>query len=343
MSAAQSLGRIAAAATRLSGACAGVASFAPPPLCGVRFGGSGSFGGGGGGALSSRRTLSRGSGGGGVCGVGGVGTSSSPRWGVRRTSSRWVATATPLPPSPSPPPPPLGTMAAAAPADATKSISDFRESYSETPLDEATVDADPIAQFRAWFDDAVRAGVTEPNAMCLSTVSAAGTPAGRYVLLKGVDERGFVWYTNYTSRKAADLDAVPAAALTFWWPELERSVRIEGGAARVPAAESDAYFASRPPGSRLGAWASDQSSPAADRGVMEARMAALEAEYYGPAGAAGGGEPIKDIPRPPHWGGYRLTPTLVEFWKGRKSRVHDRLCYKREAGGEGWTMTRLQP
>eukprot|EP00170_Pyropia_yezoensis_P002459 contig_10283_g2463 len=121
------------------------------------------------------------------------------------------------------------------------------------------------------------------------------------------------------------------------------SVRAKNGAARVPAAESDTYFASRPPGSRLGAWASDQSSPAADRGVMEARMAALEAEYYGPAGAAGGGEPIKDIPRPPHWGGYRLTPTLVEFWKGRKSRVHDRLCYKREAGGEGWTMTRLQP
>ncbi|GAB0491343.1 hypothetical protein MMPV_002596 [Pyropia vietnamensis] len=234
-------------------------------------------------------------------------------------------------------------MAAATSANTAKSISDYRESYSETPLDEAAVDADPITQFRVWFDDAVRAGVTEPNAMCLSTVSAAGTPAGRYVLLKGVDERGFVWYTNYTSRKAADLDAVPAAALTFWWPELERSVRVEGAVARVPAAESDAYFASRPPGSRLGAWASDQSAPASDRGVMEARMAALEAEYYGPAGAAGGGEPLKDIPRPPHWGGYRLTPKLVEFWKGRKSRVHDRLCYTREPGAEKWTMTRLQP
>eukprot|EP00168_Porphyra_purpurea_P002896 TRINITY_DN13396_c0_g1_i1.p3 TRINITY_DN13396_c0_g1~~TRINITY_DN13396_c0_g1_i1.p3 ORF type:complete len:175 (+),score=62.34 TRINITY_DN13396_c0_g1_i1:503-1027(+) len=174
--------------------------------------------------------------------------------------------------------------------------------------------------------------------MCLSTVSAPGTPAARYVLLKAVDGRGFVWYTNYTSRKAADLDAVPAAALTFWWAELERSVRVEGAVERVPADESDAYFASRPVGSRLGAWASDQSAPAADRGVMTRRMAELEAEYLGPDG-----EPVKDIPRPPHWGGYRLTPRLVEFWKGRKSRVHDRLCYTRAEGADGWTITRLQP
>ncbi len=206
----------------------------------------------------------------------------------------------------------------------------LRRSYTRAGLSETDAADDPIAFFERWLGDAVEAGVSEPNAMTLATVGADGQPAARIVLLKGVDERGFVFYTNYESRKARDLAAHPRAALAFWWEPLERQVRVEGTVARVSQAESDAYFARRPRGSRLGAWASDQSRPVPDRAALEQRLAALEEEHPG-----------DDVPRPPHWGGFRLAPTRVEFWQGRPNRLHDRLAYTRTA--EGWEGVRLAP
>jgi pyridoxamine 5'-phosphate oxidase len=211
------------------------------------------------------------------------------------------------------------------------SIADLRQEYSRQGLNEAEVDPDPLALFGTWLAEAIRAQVYEPNAMTLATVSAEGRPAARMVLLKGFDAAGFVFYTNYTSRKGQELAQTPWAALVFWWGELERQVRIEGPVTPVAAAESDAYFASRPWGSRLGALASPQSQIIDSRQQLEQRLAELEAEYA-----------QRDPPRPAHWGGYRLAPLAIEFWKGRPNRLHDRLRYQRQDDGS-WRIDRLAP
>ncbi|MGA0023282.1 MAG: pyridoxamine 5'-phosphate oxidase [Burkholderiales bacterium] len=208
------------------------------------------------------------------------------------------------------------------------SIAALRREYRGEPLNESDVTADPYAQFRHWFDEAVRAELPTPNAMTLATAAASGQPSARIVLLKGVDDGGFVFYTSYSSRKGRELAANARAALVFYWVELEREVRIEGSVAKVTAAESDAYFDQRPLGSRHAAIASPQSETVADRAALEQRFA--EAAQLG------------DNPRrPAHWGGYRLTPVSLEFWQGRPNRLHDRLLYT--LTGSGWTVSRLAP
>lgn len=211
------------------------------------------------------------------------------------------------------------------------SIADLRREYTQHGLSESEVAADPFVQFRAWFDHALSAQLPEPNAMTLATATPDGRPSARVVLLKGFDQRGFVFYTNYQSRKGGELDASPWAALVFFWPELERQIRIEGRVERVSPQESDDYFASRPAGSRLGAWASPQSQVIAGRDVLEQRLSAFTAQYAEQA-----------IPRPPHWGGYRVVPTAIEFWQGRPSRLHDRLRYRR-SDDQRWILERLAP
>lgn len=210
------------------------------------------------------------------------------------------------------------------------SISDLRRDYRQQALLETEVNANPILQFQSWFEQAIQAELPEPNAMTLATVSADSQPSARMVLLKGVDQQGFVFYTNYLSRKGQDLAQRPWAALVFWWAELERQVRIEGKVAKVSASETDAYFESRPRGSQLGAWASDQSQVIGDRDILDQRLQALEQKYQN-----------QPIPRPPHWGGYRVTPHLIEFWQGRTSRLHDRLCYRYI--NQEWILERLSP
>lgn len=187
-----------------------------------------------------------------------------------------------------------------------------------------------MVQFRQWFDEALRAGVPEPNAMYLSTVGPDHRPSGRIVLLKDLDLSGFVFFTNYHSRKGHQLDAHPYAALTFFWVELERQVRIEGYIEKVAERESDEYFASRPRGSQLGAWVSSQSEVIAGREVLLEKQEFYEKQFEG-----------REVPRPPHWGGYRLVPAYLEFWQGRPSRLHDRLAYTRQEGT--WTLERLSP
>jgi len=208
-------------------------------------------------------------------------------------------------------------------------IADIRSDYALKRLDENDVDADPFRQFHAWLAEALEAKVPEPTAMTLATVDEEGSPSARIMLLKALDDRGVVFYTNYESRKGRELAARPRAALTCFWMELQRQVRIEGGVEKVSAAESDEYFAIRPLGSRIGAWASTQSAVIASRPWLEARVKAAEAQY--------GDNP----PRPPHWGGYRVLPDWLEFWQGRQSRLHDRLAYTREASG--WKLERLSP
>ena len=208
-------------------------------------------------------------------------------------------------------------------------IADLRRNYMEAGLDENIVTPEPFAQFDRWFDEAVKAEMPMVNAMTLATVSAGGQPAARIVLLKGVDHGGFVFYTNYKSRKGRELTANPAAALLFHWVEIERVVRIDGRVDKLSTQESDDYFSSRPLGSRHAAIASPQSKAVQDRAALEARVAESEKKY--------GDHPV----RPAHWGGYRLIPQAVEFWQSRPNRLHDRVLYSRTA--RGWKISRLAP
>ena len=210
-------------------------------------------------------------------------------------------------------------------------MTDERTNSSSDYLDEKTIDTDPVIQFRRWFDDAIAAGLKLPEAMTLATASADGRPSGRVVLLKGVDDRGFVFFTNYRSAKARDLDSNPRGALVFYWPQLDRQVRVEGSVRRTSTAESEAYFKTRPRESQIGAWASPQSDVIADRGVLERRATELERLYSD-----------RDVDCPEHWGGYRLIPNRIEFWRSRPGRLHDRILY--ELGDDGsWKISRLAP
>ena len=211
------------------------------------------------------------------------------------------------------------------------SIADLRRDYARARLDEADVSHDPLVEFARWFAEAQEAQVADANAMTLATATADGAPSARIVLLKAFDERGFVFFTDYRSRKGAELEANPRAALVFYWHELERQVRITGGVALTTREESERYFRSRPLGSRLGAWASHQSRVIAGRAALEADLKVME-ERFGEG----------DVPLPAHWGGYRVVPSAIEFWQGRESRLHDRILYLR-ASGKGWKVERLSP
>ena len=214
-------------------------------------------------------------------------------------------------------------------------IAALRQEYMRAGLSEASADPDPIRQFERWFEDALRARLPLPNAMTLATVAASGAPAARVVLLKGIEQGGFVFYTNYLSRKGRELEARPAACLVLLWSELERQVRVEGSVEKVTAAESDDYYASRPLGARLSAWASAQSEKVMSREVLETEMRQVRSRY------------ADNPPRPPHWGGYCVAPAQIEFWQGRADRLHDRLLYRwAERPGQataGWTIERLSP
>lgn len=205
-----------------------------------------------------------------------------------------------------------------------------REEYASGGLDESDLARDPMDQFRRWFADASNSSIREPCAMTLATATPDGAPSARIVLMRGFDGRGFTFYTNYEGRKGRELASNPRAALVFYWDSLERQVRIEGSVSKVAKEESDEYFAGRPRGSRLGAWASEQSREIEGREVLEERLRDLEGEYPG-----------EEVPRPPFWGGFRVYHERVEFWQGRESRLHDRLLYTRS--GEGWDVSRLQP
>jgi pyridoxamine 5'-phosphate oxidase len=208
-------------------------------------------------------------------------------------------------------------------------IADLRQEYMRAGLSEAQADADPIRQFEHWFDDALRAQLPLPNAMTLATTTPAGAPSARIVLLKGVERGNFLFYTNYLSRKGRELEKRAAACLLFLWSQLERQVRIDGAVEKVTAAESDAYYGTRPLGARLSAWASAQSDKVGSRKVLETAMEEARRRH--------GDTP----PRPAHWGGYRVVPQEIEFWQGRSDRLHDRLVYRRQGGN--WTIERLSP
>jgi len=208
-------------------------------------------------------------------------------------------------------------------------LAQLRVDYKRAALSEHDAAPDPFDQFARWFDEAVVAALPEPNAMTLATVDPAGGPAARIVLLKGIDPRGLVFHTNYESRKGREIIAEPRVALLFFWVELQRQVRVEGVAERVSAEESEAYFAARPRGSQLSAWASPQSAPVRDRAWLEAQVTSVEARF------------TSTVPRPPHWGGIRVVPSRFEFWQGRESRLHDRLVWSKE--GDRWKIGRLAP
>lgn len=211
-----------------------------------------------------------------------------------------------------------------------KKLANIRQEYSREELSRTKVAIDPFAQFETWIKEALAAEVNEPTAMTLSTANAECRPSSRVVLLKGFDSNGFVFFTNYNSRKGRDLAENHFAALNFFWPELERQVNISGRTSKVSSEESDEYFDSRPLTSRVGAWASDQSDKIDSRTVIMTKAAKLLLKYA-----------IGHVPRPPHWGGFRLVPDRIEFWQGRPSRLHDRICYERNA--ESWEISRLSP
>src|SRR5687768_6992354 len=210
-------------------------------------------------------------------------------------------------------------------------LATLRNEYSKARLDEASISSNPIEQFNAWFKEAIDAKIPEPTAMNLATVNG-GRPASRIVLLKGVENGMFVFYTNYQSRKGKELDENPACSLTFFWPELERQIRIEGVASRIDAKRSDEYFQSRPRGSQVGAWASPQSSVIKERSILEERAKQIEEKY----------KDAEKLPRPNQWGGFEVDPILIEFWQGRPSRLHDRILFTKADDG-GWKVNRLAP
>lgn len=212
----------------------------------------------------------------------------------------------------------------------TTSIADIRKDYKQHSLNESDIAANPFVQFEQWWNEAIASEIDEVNAMTLATATKDGMPSARIVLLKGYDSNGFVFFTNYNSHKGQELLENPQAALVFFWKELERQVRIEGLVEKVSEAESDEYFNSRPEGSRIGAWASPQSSAINDRSIIESNVDALTKQYTG-----------QSIPRPAHWGGYRVKPQVIEFWQGRSSRLHDR--FKFTATGDTWKRERLAP
>jgi pyridoxamine 5'-phosphate oxidase len=210
-------------------------------------------------------------------------------------------------------------------------IAELRQEYMRAGLSESLADPDPLRQFERWFQDALRANLPLPNAMTLATVTDSGAPSARIVLLKGIEQGGFVFYTNYRSRKGREIEARAAACLVFMWSDLERQVRVEGSVEKLPASESDAYFVTRPLGARLSACASPQSDRVASRQVLEQALAEERRRH--------GDNP----PRPAHWGGYRVAPRSIEFWQGRADRLHDRLLYTRPGGNAGWRIERLAP
>jgi pyridoxamine 5'-phosphate oxidase len=210
-------------------------------------------------------------------------------------------------------------------------MNEAKDQYNEDSIDEVSVDRDPLQLFQRWLDEAEATGMRLPEAMTLATSTPDGRPSARLVLLKGADERGFVFYTNYQSRKARDLDSNPHAALVFYWPQLERQVRVEGRVEKTSAEESDAYFKTRPRESQIGAVASPQSEVIASRAALQRKAEELERFYEG-----------REVDRPDHWGGYRLRSEQIEFWKGRPGRLHDRISYERQPDGS-WTITRLAP
>ena len=212
------------------------------------------------------------------------------------------------------------------------SLASLREDYRLAALDEANCETDPVQQFEKWFKDAQTADLKEPNAMSLATATLSGLPSCRIVLLKEFGEPGFIFYTNYGSQKGVECETNPHVALTFYWAELERQVRIEGSISRIPSEKSEEYFRSRPRGSKIGAWVSHQSELIENRGVLERRLAELESRYIG----------SDDIPPPGYWGGYCVHPERIEFWQGRTSRLHDRIVYTRN-GTDGWIIGRLSP
>jgi pyridoxamine 5'-phosphate oxidase len=212
------------------------------------------------------------------------------------------------------------------------SLAHLREEYGRNPLTERNCDSNPILQFERWFREARASDLTEPNAMTVATATPDGRPSARIVLLKEVSDLGFVFYTNYSSRKAAEIETNPFAALTFYWAELARQVRVEGKVRRIPREQSVAYFRSRPKGSQLGAWASHQSEVLPSRDLLDTKWAELQAQYAGEA----------EIPIPDFWGGYCVVPDVIEFWQGQTNRLHDRLRYRRN-GEDGWLMDRLSP